>query len=82
MHKAKRTDRATYETVRRETAKFIPAVVANTWVRELRDTDTGTIHSWDLRGAAGWNVSVALQNYQCHTIVAKSTREAQVSDTV
>ena len=28
-HKAKRTDRATYETTRQETAQFILAVVAN-----------------------------------------------------
>ena len=49
-HKAKRADRATYktawrETVRRETARqetalFILAVVEDTWVRELRDTET------------------------------------------
>ena len=38
-HKAKRTDRATYETARRETAKFVLAVVSDTWVRELRDTE-------------------------------------------
>ena len=39
-HKAKRADRATYETVRRETTQFVLAVVADTWVRELRDTKT------------------------------------------
>ena len=44
--------------------------------------NTGTRHSWDFRGAAGWNVGVALQHYRCHTIVAKSTRAAQISDTV
>ena len=43
---------------------------------------TGTRNSWDLRGAVGWNVGVALQHYQCHTIAEKSTRSAQVSDTV
>ena len=32
--------------------------------------------------AAGWNVGVALQHYRCHTIVAKATRAAQISDTV
>ena len=37
-HKAKRTDRATYETARRETAQSILAVIDDTWVRELRDT--------------------------------------------
>ena len=42
----------------------------------------GTRHLWDFRGAVGWNVGVALQHYRCHTIVAKSTRAAQVSDTV
>ena len=42
----------------------------------------GTRHSWDFCGAAGWYVSVALQHYRCHTIVAKSTRAAQISDTV
>ena len=39
-HKKKRADCATYKTARRETAKFILAVVKGTWVRELRDTDT------------------------------------------
>ena len=43
---------------------------------------TGTRHSWDFRGAAGWNVGVALQHYHCHTILAKATRSAQISDTV
>ena len=33
VHKAKRTDRATYNTTRRETAQFILAVVADTWVQ-------------------------------------------------
>ena len=39
-HKAKRTDRATYETAQRETAQFVLAVVADAWVCELRDTET------------------------------------------
>ena len=39
-HKAKRAARATYETVQRETAQFIFAVINDTWVRELQDTDT------------------------------------------
>ena len=39
-HKAKRAKRATYETARRETTQFVLAVVANTWVRELRDSDS------------------------------------------
>ena len=34
-HKAKRTDRATYDTARQETTQFVLAVVADTWVREL-----------------------------------------------
>ena len=34
-HKAKRVDRATYETARQETTQFVLAVVADTWVREL-----------------------------------------------
>ena len=38
-HKAKRADRATYETAQRETTRFVLAVVADTWVRELRDSD-------------------------------------------
>ena len=37
---------------------------------------------WYFRGAAGWNFGVALQHYRCPTIVAKSTRAAEVSDTV
>ena len=43
---------------------------------------TGTRNSWDLRGAAGWYVGVALQYYLCHTILAKATRKVQISDTV
>ena len=39
-HKAKHTDLATFETTRRETTQFVLAVVADTWVRELRDTDS------------------------------------------
>ena len=39
-HKAKRADRATFETARRETTQFVLAVVADTWVRELQDTDS------------------------------------------
>ena len=43
---------------------------------------TGTINSWDFRGAAGWYVGVALQHYRCHTIVAKATHAVHISDTV
>ena len=43
---------------------------------------TGTKNLWDFRGASGWNVGLALQHYQCHTILEKSTQAAQVSDTV
>ena len=32
-HKAKRVNRATYETARRETLQFILVVIDNTWVR-------------------------------------------------
>ena len=39
-HKARRTDRATFETARRETTQFVLAVVADTWVQELWDPDT------------------------------------------
>ena len=39
-HKAKRAYRATYETVRQETAQFILAVVDDTWFRERRDIET------------------------------------------
>ena len=39
-HKAKRADRATFETARRETTQFVLAVFADTWVRELRDSDS------------------------------------------
>ena len=42
----------------------------------------GTRNSWDFCGAAGWYVGVALQHYRCHTIVAKATSAAQISDTV
>ena len=43
---------------------------------------TGTRNLWDFHGTAGWNLGVALQHYRCHTIVSKSTKTAQVSDTV
>ena len=39
-HKAKRTDRATYETARKETAQFVLTSVDETWVRDLCDTKT------------------------------------------
>ena len=39
-HKEKRTDRANFETAIRETTQFVLAVVADTWVRELRETDS------------------------------------------
>ena len=39
-HKAKRADRATFETTRRETKQFVLAVDADTWVRKLWDTDS------------------------------------------
>ena len=38
--KARRADRATYDTARRETTQFVLAVVAYIWVRELRDPET------------------------------------------
>ena len=36
-HRARRVDRSTYETARRETVHFILRVVHGTWVQELRD---------------------------------------------
>ena len=39
-HKARRAERSTYNTARRETKQFVLAVVADTWVRKLRDPDT------------------------------------------
>ena len=42
-HKARRADRATFETARRKTTHSMLAVVADTWVRELRDP--GTIYT-------------------------------------
>ena len=43
---------------------------------------TGTRNSWDIRGIAGRHVGIEIQHYQCHTIVSKATKAAQVSDTV
>ena len=40
MHRARRADHATFETPQQETTQFVLAVVADTWVRELKDTDT------------------------------------------
>ena len=39
-HKARRADRARYDTARWETTQFVLAFVADTWVRELRDPET------------------------------------------
>ena len=39
-HKSKRADRATFETVRRETTQFVLAVITDTWVHELRYSDS------------------------------------------
>ena len=39
-HKAKRADREPYEMEWRETAQVILAVVKDTWVQELQDTET------------------------------------------
>ena len=39
-YKAKRADSATYETARRETTQFVLAIVADTWVQELRDSNS------------------------------------------
>ena len=39
-HKARRADCATYDTARRETIQFVLSVVADTWVREVRDPET------------------------------------------
>ena len=39
-HKAWRADRSKYDTARRETTQFVLAVVADTWVRELKDPET------------------------------------------
>ena len=39
-HKAWRADRANYDTARQETTQFVFAVVADTWVRELREPET------------------------------------------
>ena len=39
-HKARRADRATFDTLIREMTQFVLAVVAETWVRELRDPET------------------------------------------
>ena len=49
-HKARRADHATYDTVRRETTQFVLAVVADTWVRKLRDPETiyTEVEPWDL----------------------------------
>ena len=39
-HKARRADRALYDTARRETTQFVLAVVADTWAREIRNPET------------------------------------------
>ena len=39
-HKAKHVDHATYKTARWETTQFVLAVVANTWVHKLRNSNS------------------------------------------
>ena len=39
-HEATRADCATYKTARQKTAKFVLTVVADTWVRELSNSDS------------------------------------------
>ena len=39
-HKVRRADRSTFETAQQETTQFVLAVVADTWVPELRDPNT------------------------------------------
>ena len=43
---------------------------------------TGTRNLWDFCGTVGWNIGVALQHYQCHSIVANAIEAVQVSDKV
>ena len=50
-HKARRADRATYDPARRETTQFVLAVVADRWVRELRDPDIPSPHPTGTRSA-------------------------------
>ena len=38
--------------------------------------------SWDFCGKYGWNVGVLLEHYRFQLIIAKNTKEVQVSDTV
>ena len=39
-HKAKHADCTIFESARRETTQFVLAIVTDTWVREIRDTDS------------------------------------------
>ena len=39
-HKAKRADRATYEIAWREMTQFDLSIIADTWVRKIRDVDS------------------------------------------
>ena len=39
-HRTRRADRATFETARQETTQFVIAVVADTWVQEIRYPNT------------------------------------------
>ena len=39
-HKAKRSNRTTYETAQQETTQFVIDVFAETWVSKLRDSDS------------------------------------------
>ena len=40
VQKEKRANHGTYETAQQETAQFILTAVEDTWVQELRDTET------------------------------------------
>ena len=74
-HKAKRVDRATYEMERQETTQFVLAVVADTWVRKLSDSDSlytkvapKYIFAHFQAGCTGWHALklLALHNEMQH----------------
>ena len=76
-HKAKRADREPYEMEWRETAQVILAVVKDTWVQELQDTETFilTLHqkSFLPTSKRGAQVAMPLASWRCIMIFSTIT---------
>ena len=85
-HKAKRADRATFESARRETTKLVFAIVADTWVRELRDTESlyTKVVPEDFFSHLKWGApyGTPLTSWHCITKSSATTSRSRVSPSI